>query len=207
MRSRQTTEGADLLCRSGQGFTLIEMLVVLVILSMTTALLAQGLQSTWQNFQRLGAKDLSQSSANLPVDWFEQSIRAALMYHPLKANAVGTSQRFEFVSAARPDDSLHIPAPMVWQLVPGESGWLLQWQALGQPGSAVTVQRFSDNAVFDYLLDTQWQNDFSSQQARLPDAVRVRVAGKVWALAVPGRPVQADIPPELPIFGEYDFGG
>ncbi|MBN7820440.1 type II secretion system protein J [Bowmanella yangjiangensis] len=189
------------------GFTLIEMLVVLVILAMTTTLLAQGLATTWRNFEKMDAKILVQSSADLPVVWFQQSIRGAVLYHPYIANAKGLKNSFEFVSSALPDDSAHIPQGMSWQIVADNNYWYLQWLNQNNPQLAVEIQRFDQSAHFEYLVEDSWQSEFLPDTAVLPRAVRIVNGDIVWAMAVIGRPQIADMPPELQAFGIYEFGG
>ena len=75
---------------------------MLVILGMTITLLAQGLTTTWKNFERLGVRDLSVSTAQLPAQWFRDSVQRALLYHPYKPVVAGSANRFKLVSSHSP---------------------------------------------------------------------------------------------------------
>lgn len=198
-----------------RAFTLIEMLVVLVILALTTALLSQGLETTWRNFEKLGAKDLANSAAQLPLGWFENSIKGALLYHPEQAFAEGDEDRFRFISFNLPDDPKHIPQPMIWQIEAGEQGWHLTFQRVQpQPGEvdnavipSVPLMDFTQRPRFSYLHQGSWQAEFPATNGQFPEAVRLISGDQVVATAKPGRPSLADIPAELPAFGVYEFGG
>lgn len=200
--------------RKTYGFTLIEMLVVMVILSLTTSLLTEGLSTTWRSFERLSARDLMTSSAQLPLSWFEQSLAGAVLYHPDNTIVKGDSQQFEFVTFNSPDDNKHTPQKIIWSIKvhsvqPRLSGlnsdqWVLSFQSANTQQPSV-VQSFTSKTYFEYWDGLQWLTAFSPRDARLPVAARIIADGRVWGLASPGRPVLADMPPELARFGEYEF--
>jgi general secretion pathway protein J len=187
-----------------KGFTLIEMLVVMVILSLTTTLLTSGLSTTWRNFERLGARDLMASSAQLPVSWFEKSLHAALLYHPHKPNVEGSNNQFEFVTFAAPDDPLHIPQQIIWLIEPHNNSWGLFFISK-LAAQKILVKKFAEQPVFEYLYQSEWLQNFSPSDAVLPQAARIRIGQDIWAVAKPGRPSKADMPAELQLFGEYEF--
>jgi general secretion pathway protein J len=193
------------------GFTLIEMLVVMVILALTTSLLTQGLSTTWRSFERLSARDLMNSSAQLPVAWFEQSLGAALLYHPDKVLVRGEPHSFEFVTFASPDDSRHIPQRLMWRIATdtrdkrGQSPkWTLGFES-ETSNQFIQVTTFLSEPSFEYWDGNNWLAEFLPTDGRLPAATRIRVDDQVWAIAKPRRPVMADMPPELPLFGAYEF--
>jgi len=185
------------------GFTLLEMLVVLVILGMTTTLLSQGLATTWQNFERLGTKHLSLSAAELPRQWFRDSVKHALLYHPYQAVVQGGPASFRLVSAAVPNDPDHVPKFMEWTIKEEGGIWSLGFFA--QDIDPVFIKDSIQPMQFQYLVQDEWGALFSPEDARLPNAVRVIEGVDTWIMVVPGRPVEADVPPELALFGEYDF--
>ena len=186
-----------------KGFTLLEMLVVLVILAMTTSLLSTGLATTWQNFLRLGARDLIVSSTKLPARWFRDSVKHALLYHPDKVLTQGSSQHFKLVSAAVPNDRRNMPQSLEWMIYEDASRWSLAF--VPELGERVVVKESTQAMEIEYWIDDQWQNTFSPKNARLPAAVRILENGDSWVMAVPGRPIVADVPAEMALFGRYEF--
>jgi general secretion pathway protein J len=186
-----------------KGFTLLEMLVVLVILAMTTSLLSTGLATTWQNFLRLGARDLIVSSTKLPARWFRDSVKHALLYHPDKVLTQGSSQHFKLVSAAVPNDRRNMPQSLEWMIYEDASRWSLAF--VPELGERVVVKESTQAMEIEYWIDDQWQNTLSPKNARLPAAVRILENGDTWVMAVPGRPIEADVPAEMALFGRYEF--
>ena len=199
----------DNLGKFNLGFTLVEMLVVMVILTLTTGLLTEGLSTTWRSFDKLSAKTLASSSEHLPLSWFEQSIAAALLYHPEYVKVRGESHRFEFISFASPDDARQIPQRVVWLIdVVNNSSqppyWTLSFQSESSP-QFIQVANFFMEPRFEYWNGENWRNEFLPKDGQLPMALRIFVAEQTWAMAKPERPVLADMPGELAQFGDYEF--
>lgn len=191
-----------------KGFTLVEMLVVMVILALTTTLLTEGLSTTWRSFERLGARSLISSAAQLPLNWFEQSLAGAVLYHPDKVLVKGNNNSFQFTTFMAPDDPKHIPQQLNWNIVADNSAnqinpWTLSFSSeLNKP---VVVYRFANQPQFEYWDGQQWLSEFDPTDASLPLAARITVAGQVWAIAKIARPEKADVPTELAMFGLYEF--
>ena len=186
------------------GFTLIEMLVVLVILALTTSLMTQGLSTTWRNFERLGARDLMNASAQLPQSWFEQSVKGAVLYHPYKPSVIGDAVAFEFITFNSPNDDMHIPQKILWHFEVINNRWHLGFSNQGQT-SIVYVASFESRPIFEYLTNQLWQSEFKPKDGQLPLAVRIIYKGNIWGIAKVGRPEFADMPPELARYDEYEF--
>jgi len=186
-----------------KGFTLLEILVVLVILGMTTVLLSTGLTTTWQNFQRLGARDLIVTSSQLPAQWFRDSVQHALLYHPNKPVVRGDARSFELVSAAVPNDAQGIPQTMQWSIAEKAGEWTLSFNTLEQ--APTVIKRTNLPLRIEYKDDGQWTDVFEPTVSRLPEVVRIIEGDVIWLVAIPGRPLLADIPADIKLFGEYEF--
>ena len=189
---------------SNKGFTLIELLIVLVITGLTTSLLVTGLNSTWNNFDKLLARNLTLTSARLPAVWFENSIRGAILYHPEKVAFSGEEYEFTFVSSAGPNAANGAPRSLRWQIVDQLNSFALVFftAANQQP---ITIYRFASQPRFEYLMIDGWKQEFKDVAGRLPEAVRIVYDDQMWAFSVPHRPIEADIPAELPMIGKYEF--
>lgn len=189
--------------RDSKGFTLLEMLVVLVILGMTTTMVTQGLTATWQTFLRLNARDLSLSAAQLPQQWFRESVKHGVLYHPHEAIFEGDHDKFTFVSAAAPSDPFQVPQKMEWIITTSNGVWSLAFATEGK--EPIAIKESLEVMEFAYFVDGNWVNMFAPDDSRLPAAIRIMQGSERWVFAVPGRPSKADVPVELPLFGEYDF--
>jgi prepilin-type N-terminal cleavage/methylation domain-containing protein len=187
-----------------QGFTLIELLIVLVITGLTTTLLVSGLNSTWNNFDKLLAKNLSLSSARLPAAWFERSIRGSILYHPQKVYFEGDESELTFVSNAGPSAQNKAPLPLLWQISGQKNGYALVYSTTISK-APTAVYRFATQPRFEYLVAGAWVATFKDQLGLLPSAIRIVYDDKIWAFAVPHRPIEADVPSEMPMTGKYEF--
>jgi len=191
------------------GFSLIELLVVLVIVALVTSLLVEGLGTTWRSFNKLSAKGLSMTQAQLPLSWFEESVSGAVLYHPDKPVVSGDSQQFEFITVNVPSDDKHIPQQLVWSIqqkntIKGQAYWLLTFKAEFS-NSEVTIMQFDQQPRFEYWNGQQWLSDFKPTKSLLPTAIRLSKDDSVLIIAKAIRPVLADVPPELAQFGQYEF--
>lgn len=187
-----------------RGFTLIEMMVVMVILSMTTVLLTEGLGTTWRNFERLGARDLTVSSAQLPVSWFSQSVNGAVLYHPDRAMIEGSNEQLHFYTYKAPTDSSGIIQQIEWRVFRMNQAWALSFKSQ-LDAQHTTVASFTVPPKFEFLQDGKWRAEFKPEKAQLPRAIRIVNGNSIWAIATVGRPVAAEIPPELAAYGAYEF--
>lgn len=187
-----------------KGFTLIELLIVLVITGLTTSLLVTGLNSTWNNFDKLLAKNLSLSSAKLPAVWFENSIRGAILYHPEKVLFSGEEDELTFVSSKGPNAANSAPRPLRWQILNQSNSFSLVFFTAADQEPTI-IYRFTSQPRFEYLMPDGWKQEFNGLAGRLPEAVRIVYNEQVWAFSVPHRPIEADIPAELPMIGKYEF--
>lgn len=203
------------------GFTLVEMLVVLVILTMTTGLLASALPIVWQSFAKLEQKQLNQS-VNLAAKWFRQSIQGALLYHPDDAVFTGTTSKLSMITNAPLDDSTNIPSNVTWEIKQqslARSGIQQAklvydlWYSNQHTQTVIKVHTFNAPAYFNYIVDNEWQSTFTPKKAMLPEAVSIMVeqsnptdgSSTIWLLAAPINPVNVEIPPEMILFGQYEF--
>lgn len=187
-----------------RGFTLIEMLVVLVIVSLTTTLLMTGLSTTWRNFERLGVRDLTMSAGQMGGSWFRQSIEGAVMYHPYRSNFTGSENSIRFVSFNAPFDKFKAPRQIEWRIATDKQAWILTVIDSSQ-NNQYSVNRFESEPKFEFLRATEWENSFSSERSSLPRSVRVMVDNKEWLRVSPMRPILSDMPVEYPSFGNYEF--
>ena len=170
--------------RENSGFTLLEMLVVLIILGLITSLLSKGLTTTWQNFQRLSARDLALSTAQLPVQWFRDGIKHALLYHPDHGVVRATEERFRFVTAASPDARDGVPSKIEWIISSDVDASFLRFAR--EDGDTVTVATSVRPFKFQYLAKGKWTDGFLPSNSQLPTAIRILEGHDIWVYAIPG---------------------
>ena len=184
---------------------MVELLVVLVITGMTTSLLVTGLSTTWQNFDRLSNRNLTQSQGQLPKSWFIKSVNAAILGHPDKQMFVGAPDEFTFMSFMVPNDPLNRPQVITWALARGEHALKLVFYVNGKKNEVTNLKPAYSNYAFEYLINGRWVSSYVPEKGSLPAAIRLKEGAQVWVVATVHRPHEADMPPEIPLFGKYEF--
>ncbi|GGW92489.1 PulJ/GspJ family protein [Alteromonas halophila] len=192
------------LSKQQRGFTLIEMLVVLVITSLTASLLVSGLESTWRNFEKLGARNLKTTAAQLPKIWFTQSVESMVLRHPNTSMFSGNATDLSFSTLTPPD-------------MPGPGVYKLHWRLRADGNRTALLYRHDTeetytslgyvdgSGVFEYLTSQGWQRAYSPSNGRIPEAIRIQSNNQEWVMALPIRPTDAEMPAELRAFGKYEF--
>ena len=184
------------------GFTLIEILVVMVILSLTTTLLISGLSTTWSNFERLNTRQLKINALELPKVWFNESFANALHSHPHSVTLEGAEKRLSFVTFSVPNDPSNTPQSVTWSIKSSESQTELSFSS---KGTEIVIATIPSGATFRYLNNGAWVNTFSFA-GKLPKAVRIITPdGDVWTESELHRDTEAYYPPELKYFGKYEY--
>jgi general secretion pathway protein J len=190
-----------------KGFTLVELIVVLVIVGLSSALLAQGLETTWRNFSKLNVNQLSADRSKLPLKWFTDSVKAILLSHPNKVVFSGTNTVNEFTSFLAPDQSTAIKKPIAlrWSVSQVEEYWELQYTNL-YTNVSYTIFKFDQPISFKYFINGQWESEYREKPGLVPEVIAIFDGSELIVTATVGRPSKADIPAELPAFGKYEFG-
>lgn len=184
---------------SSQGFTLIEVLVVLSITSLVTTLLIAGINTTWSNFNKLNSSQLLLKSSRLPLAWFAESIEGAVLLHPYKSYFQGSRDRIEFSSYAAPHSPYSNVVSVEWSIKSGDLRLTSQY-----PNKINRViKSFGEEVSFEYLTNDGWKKEFASKSAQLPKAVRITSANNsIKVVASPKRPLFEEAPADLKLSGE-----
>ena len=103
--------------KSSSGFTLLEILVVMILTSMITAILLQGLQQVYRLQVHFGAEMFSSQQGAMRIDWFRTSINGIMPdYMDGKNKFKGEPRRISGQTTApleAPDGAL---APFIWRI-------------------------------------------------------------------------------------------
>ena len=167
-----------------RGFTLLEALVTLVIVSLLVATLMQALSQSLDMRTRLIRLQRAARVDALQQAWFRQTLAGAVADLPDAGGGLkGTPAQLELLSLAPLEgDGL---ARVGWELRPGPEGWALVYRQDESAGLDVVASL--REARFDYLQrDGSWTDRFSPPEAEpdplsdeppppsLPRAVRLR---------------------------------
>jgi len=183
-----------------KGFTLLEMLVVLVLVGLVSTLLLQGFSYVLHLRERFlqQLNDLQQGA--IQEYWFRSSTSALIAnYENAEPIFKGDSKQFSGLTLSALDADGGVPMPMTWQLhyeygitslrylhTGGETWQILQWQ--------------SDVGEFQYLSvqgewHSEWPPALGDQSPQLPRAILLtgqkRQSIFTWIVPILGR----DTPP------------
>lgn len=189
------------------GFSLIEVLVVLVIVSLSTGLLTASLSTTWQALSRVSNKQLTQTKT-LPTMWLRESVEQMISRHPDVPAFFGdrTAIRFETLNALTSYNKQ--PEWVQWSIQQRDNEYLLIYSSVrNEVEFEVLHSRYP--LFFHFYHDEQWQAEFNLDTAHIPRAVELYELtpnGPIsLSLGVPQRDTNPTYPPEYLTFGEYEF--
>lgn len=186
------------------GFTLIEMLVVLVIISLTTTLLIEGLGTTWRNFDKLNGQQLSVNKSLLPKKWFIDSFKGAQLFHPLKAAFTGNSKSMSFTTIYPPGALVPTPSKLTWSIeIKNSTSQEMYFSIDG--GKKVKVADLNGQYNFTYLNESKWSNSYEPREAKLPRAIKIVDGDEQWVFCTPGRDIITTVPTSIAINGTHEI--
>ena len=155
----------------------MEVLVVLTMVSMLSALLFQGFGYMLATYDRLQDRQSREFRESLAAGWWRDSLEAAVPYYESPLRFAGDDNTISASSYAPLWGSTGIPSEMKWSLEQESGDLLLVYTE--PPMEAVVVQRWERavNAGFSYLSEAgEWQQDWRPERDRqLPEAIRLMV--------------------------------
>ena len=178
-----------------QGFTLLEVLVVLVITSMLSLLLIDGVSQVMFIEKRMAAKTRSFRSNDLQQYWFRQVLSGGLASRQTPFQLREGSVRGLTLSPLLTDDG--IPTPFELLIVAGSDGSELRYRERDEP--YIALLRWSNTELTaapsfvavnsEGTYDANWVSKQDGPQ--WPNGLALRVpllAGQsFWHVAIPGR--------------------
>lgn len=104
--------------RSGQaGFTLIEVLVVLVIVGVTSGVLFQALEQAYRLQERFGSELFKVQQGQMAADWYRQTVQGLQPDYPDGQNLFrGEGQTFSGLTSNPLGDEYGAPTPISWMI-------------------------------------------------------------------------------------------
>lgn len=99
------------------GFTLIEILVVLIIVGMTSGVLFQALERAYQLQQRFGTELFNIQHGQMATDWFRQTVQGLHPDYPDGQNIFhGDDREFSGLTNNPLSDEYGAPTPITWRI-------------------------------------------------------------------------------------------
>ncbi len=99
------------------GITLIEVLVVLIIVGMTSGILFQALERAYQLQQRYGVELFNIQHGQMAADWYRQTIQGLHPDYPDGQNIFrGDDREFSGLTNNPLSDEYGAPTPITWKI-------------------------------------------------------------------------------------------
>jgi prepilin-type N-terminal cleavage/methylation domain-containing protein len=182
--------------RLASGFTLVETLVVLVLVSLIATLLTQSLVYVFSLRTRVLEQVDSTRQAALSERWYRQSVNGTVAdLAELEREFVGTADGFSAVTLAPVHLDYGVPTRIRWELVSDEDRHALTYEAEDAEGFTVLSWQGAPGG-FRYLghdgeWHDQWPPRFGVETRQLPAAVLFqgwrRGEPRQWLTSIPAR--------------------
>jgi prepilin-type N-terminal cleavage/methylation domain-containing protein len=182
------------------GFTLIEVLVVMVLLALIGGVLFQALERAYRLQERFGATLFSVQQGQMASDWYRQSVQGLYPDYPDGAGIFkGQPQEFSGLSTNPLNADYGIPTPVTWRLrvEPSNNSTELVYESKGQETSIVNWR--GNAARFVYLDDKQVPHDAwppsLGQFAQLPTQIQIEIPKDTEIFPLVASPMGPTTPP------------
>jgi general secretion pathway protein J len=178
------------------GFTLMEMLVVLVLVSLISTLLIQGLSHVLNLRLRFLSQLEKQTSEALQSHWFREISTGVAPGHPNGKNVFsGNTTRFRGLTLAPLKGMRGVPTPVSLELIPKDGYILLHYKEQNDDDAWEIGRWPGDSARFSYLdtdgrLTDRWPPPIQNAN-QLPEGIFLEVHDPrgllIWFAAIRGR--------------------
>ena len=164
-----------------KGFTLVEMLVVMVLLGLISSILFQGLSLIGKVQSRLIPNIQKQQKQMLQERWFRESVSGLMAGVKNTEHFTGTQSGFTGISISPLHSNNRAPQLIEWEIATSDEQYILGYkQQQGLSWQIETYSSESQQPVFVYLDSSgQWHNNWNirgadSNQAALPEAIALK---------------------------------
>lgn len=142
------------------GFTLIEVLVVLIIVAMISGVLFQVLERAYRLQERFGVELFNVQHGQMAADWYRQSVQGLLPDYPDGRNIFqGKDREFSGLSSNPPSDGYGMPTPITWKIRNNRQNGTMELAYLEGKQETIILAWHSNEARFFYFDEKQTSHD------------------------------------------------
>ncbi len=142
------------------GFTLIEVLVVLIMTGTITGLLFQALERAYRLQDRFGAELFGAQQGQMATDWYRQTVQGLRTDYPDGKNLFkGSEQEFSGLSDNSLGGQSGAPTPIRWQIRKDLRSGLIELVYSAQDKDTPIFSWQTKAARFAYIDDQQTAHD------------------------------------------------
>jgi len=142
------------------GFTLIEMLVVLLIVGMVSGILFQALDRAYRIQERFGMELFSAQQGQMAGDWYRQTVQGLHPDYPDGQHIFrGKEREFSGLSSNPLSNEYGASTPITWQIRNNRQSGTTELVYLGEKQETVILAWHGNEARFIYLDEQQTPHD------------------------------------------------
>lgn len=147
--------------RSNQtGFTLIEVLVVLIIVGMTSGVLFQALERAYRLQDRFGTELFNVQQGQMAADWYRQTVQGLHPDYPDGRNVFqGNEREFSGMTGNPLGDGYGAPTPITWKISNSQQNGTTALVYLEGTQETPILTWRGNQARFIYLDEQQTSHD------------------------------------------------
>ena len=138
------------------GFTLIEVLVVLIIVGMVSGVLFQALERAYRLQERFGMELFSVQQGQMAADWYRQTVQGLHPDYPDGLNIFhGEEREFSGLTSNSLGDEYGAPTPIAWRIRNNRQSGTMELVYLEGKQETVILTWRSNEARFIYFDEQQ----------------------------------------------------
>ncbi len=193
---------------SQAGFTLIEVLVVLIMAALVSGILFQSLERAYRLQSRFGAELFKVQQGQMAADWYRQSVQGL---YPDQADGAdlfrGKAQDFSGLSSNPLSESYGAPTAISWKIQPGADGDTTELVYTEQKKDTPVLVWKTKQARFVYIDTEKAPHDSWPPPLGLFPQLPTQIQIVTTDLGEPIQLVAAPMGPTTPMLRLQDFFG
>ena len=195
--------------RSSQcGFTLIEVLVVLILVAMVSGILFQALERAYRLQNRFGAELFKVQQGQMAADWYRQTVQGLYPDQPEGPNMFrGKEQEFSGLSSNPLGDSYGTPTPITWKIRNGQEDGTTELVYVEEKKETSVLTWRASQARFIYMDAVQASHDSWPPPLGLFNQLPSQIQLVTSNLGAPINLVASPMGPIEPLFRPQDLFG
>lgn len=142
------------------GFTLIEVLVVLIIVGMVSGVLFQALERAYRLQERFGMELFSVQQGQMATDWYRQTVQGLYPDYPDGRSIFqGDEREFSGLTSNPLSNEYGAPTPITWRIRNNRQNGTMELVYLEGKQESIILSWHSNEARFIYFDEKQTPHD------------------------------------------------
>lgn len=190
------------------GFTLIEVLVVLILVALVSGILFQALERAYRLQNRFGTELFKVQQGQMAADWYRQTVQGLYPDQPEGPNMFrGKDQEFSGLSSNPLGDSYGTPTPISWKIINGQEDGTTELVYVEDKKQTPVLTWRASQARFVYMDAVQASHDSWPPPLGLFTQLPSQIQLVTSNLGAPINLVASPMGPIEPLFRPQDLFG